>query len=382
MRTTVVAPSELGAAELATWRGFQRADPALDNPFLAPDFTIAVGEVRPRTRVAVLEEGGRIVGFLPFEPRGLGYGVAVAPGLSDCQGLVHAPGAEWSPRELLRSCGLAVWDFDHLLVGQQPFVPFHTLHVPSPVIDLSGGYDSWWAQRSAASSRLRDLDRRGRRLAREVGEVRFDFDARDPQALRALMRWKSAQYQRTGRTDRFAQGWVVELLDRLLDTRAEGCTGRLSVLRAGDELVAAHFGLSSGTVLPTWFPTYDPRFARSSPGLLLHRGMAGAAAAAGIPAIDMGPGHKDYKELLKTHDAVVAEGRVARPSAAAGLHWARRTPVRRLRHTVTTNPVLFRSADRVLKAYGRLSHAAPAGRAPAVNGAAPVSPTGPAAGRD
>jgi CelD/BcsL family acetyltransferase involved in cellulose biosynthesis len=362
VKVTVVQPDELGKAELETWREFQRTQPDLGSPFLSPEFAVAVARIRPGTRVGVLEDGDDVVGFFAFERRRLGYGLPVAPGLNECQGVVHAPGLEWDARELIRGCGLVLWEYDNLMDGQRPFESFARFRQPSPVMDLGGGFDAYLAGRRRSSSRIRDLPRRRRRLEREVGPVRFVFDAQDPQALETLMRWKSAQYRRTGRADRVAWPWVVELLQLMLESRADGCAGRLSLLYAGEELVAGHFGLSSERVIPTWFPAYDPRFARHSPGLLLHVGMAEAAAAAGITTIDMGRGAKDYKEEHKSRDIVVAEGRVTRPSPAAAVHWLRRAPIRRLRHEVIENPSLLRAADRVLRGYARVRNST--GRTP------------------
>ena len=65
MRISVVHPAELGQAEIAQWRSFQYDTPLLANPFLSPDFTIAVGQVRPGARVAVLHDGPDVAGFLP-----------------------------------------------------------------------------------------------------------------------------------------------------------------------------------------------------------------------------------------------------------------------------------------------------------------------------
>ena len=38
-------------------------------------------------------------------------GVPIGAGLTDCQGLVHVPGAEWDAHELLKACRLSVWHF-------------------------------------------------------------------------------------------------------------------------------------------------------------------------------------------------------------------------------------------------------------------------------
>ncbi len=72
----------------------QAGTDALANPFLSPEFTVAVGRQRPGARVAVLADGPAITGFLPFERRRLGLGVPIAAGLTDCQGLIHAPGMD------------------------------------------------------------------------------------------------------------------------------------------------------------------------------------------------------------------------------------------------------------------------------------------------
>lgn len=352
MKIAVVHPSELGAPELARWRSFQASGLSLANPFLSPEFAVVVGRLRSRTRVAVLSEQAGIVGFFAFERRTLGYGVPIAAGLTDCQGLVHAPDQEWDPQQLLRACDLAVWEFDHLVDGQKPFEPYQVHQAASPIMDLSAGFESYLAPLRRKWSRIRDLGRRQRRLVREVGDLRFIFDSRDQTALRALMAWKSAQYRRTGRADRFTQRWITQLLEQLLEERTEGFSGLLSCLYAGEELVAAHFGLRSDWVIPTWFLAYNTGFKKYSPGLLLQLCLAEAAATAGMNHIDMGKGAKEYKEVFKSRDLVVAEGRVLRRVPAAALHWARRAPIRQLRHTVTEHPALFRVADQMLKRYG------------------------------
>lgn len=350
----MVHPRELGPVERTAWREMQAATPAFDSPFLSPEFAVAVGAVRPASRVAVLEDGGHVVGFLPFEQRPLAYAVPIAPTLNEAQAVVHVPGLEWDARDLLRRCGLVGWEFDHALEQQPQLAPFARSRKLSPVMDLTDGFASYLAERRQASTRVRDLPRRRRRLEREVGPVRFVFESSDAAALRTLMDWKSEQYRRTGRPDRFAEPWIVALVEALLGSREEGCTGRMSLLYAGDRLVAGHVGLSTRRVLPTWFPVYDPGFSRHSPGLLLHLAMAEEAAAAGVTVVDLGPGAKDYKESLKNRDAVVTEGRVVRPTPTAALHWARREPVRRLRHELVGRPALFRAADTVLRGWGRL----------------------------
>src|SRR3954469_18544475 len=109
MHATVVRPHELGPSELTAWRGMQQATPELGSAFLSPGFALATGRARGTTRVAVIEDGGKIVGFLPFDQGRFRSARPLAPGVSDTQGVVHVPGYEWSARELLAGCRIDVW---------------------------------------------------------------------------------------------------------------------------------------------------------------------------------------------------------------------------------------------------------------------------------
>ena len=358
LRVEVVRPIELGEAECEQWHAMQRRVPHLGNPFLAPAFSQSVGRVHDTARVAVLSSGPDVVGFFPFERNRFGIGRPIAAGLTDCQGLVHVPGLELEldAKELLRRCGLSVFEFDHLVEGQALFEPYTTTRASSPVIDLSHGYGAFNDQlRDRSPKFLRTTRSKARKLGREVGELCFEDDVRDPDALRLLMSWKSAQYRRTGRTDRFARPWIVALVEHLLGAEDAACAGRLSMLYADGQPVAGHFGLRSEAVLAAWFPAYDVRFARYSPGLIQHLGMAEAAAATGIQVIDLGRGDREYKDSLKSRELTVAEGRVLRAAPAASAYWAVRAPLRTARNFVVARPPLYRTVDRAMKQYGRVS---------------------------
>jgi CelD/BcsL family acetyltransferase involved in cellulose biosynthesis len=358
MRVEVVRPTELGPTECEQWRAMQRRLPHLDNPFLAPEFARAVGRFHDNARVAVLWRGPDIVGFFPFDRHRLGVGRPIAAELTDCQGLVHVPGLELDAKDLLQSCGLSTFEFDHLVDGQPFFEPYTTARAASPVIDLSDGYDAYEAQLRQRSPKFSRTTRsKARKLAREVGDVHFEYDVRDRDALRQLMRWKSDQYRRTGRPDRFAQPWIVALVEHLLGADDAGFAGSLSMLYAGDRPVAGHFGLRTGKVLVGWFPAYDVGFAKYSPGLIQHLRMAQAAAAAGIQVIDLGKGSREYKDSLKSRELTVAEGRVLGASPAATAYWTLRAPVLAARTFVLARPQLFGAVDRALKQYGRISSA-------------------------
>ncbi|WP_084958111.1 GNAT family N-acetyltransferase [Thermoactinospora rubra] len=352
MEITVIRPGELGASDIASWRGMQRALPQLDNPFLSPEFTLAMGEVSPDARVAVLAEG-RPVGFFPFELRGRGVGAALGAWVSLGQGLVHEPGLEISGERLLRGCGLDVWEFGTLVRDQPWFAPYQTLVQDSAIVDLASGFDAYL--KGLSKQFVANTFRKERKLGREAGEVRFEFEVRDEAQLRLLRRWKSDQYRAMGRADRFARRWVVELVERLYAVQEPGFAAPLSMLYIGDEPVAGHFGICTDTTLVDWFPAYDPAYSSYSPGLIMHLRLAEAAAARGIHTFDLSVGTgSQYKTSLRSRGEPVAEGVARRRTARAAAHWLGTEPVRRARRRVLETPLLYGMADRLMRGYGRL----------------------------
>ena len=354
MRVFVTRPDELGPAEIAAWRDMQRATPSLGNPFLSPEFTMAVSRLRPGARIAVLTEGQSITGFFPFERRRHSVGVPVCGWLTPCQGVIHAPGVEWDPRELLRGCRLSAWRFDNLIADQRPFQPFHAATVASPIIDLSDGFDAYYAKLRKRSSRFcRELERKTRKIEREMGELRIEADSRDASVLHTLMAWKSGQYRQTSHVDRFQQPWLVELLETLLATRTPDVSGLLSVLYAGDQPVAAQFGMHAGGLLVGWFTGYEASLGRYSPGLIHLMQMTGELAQRGIRVIDMGGGAKNYyKETLKSDDTFVAQGIVTGRSVFGAAHRFRSALTWSARRTVRRQPGLHHAADQILRRSG------------------------------
>lgn len=357
MKVTVLRPDELSSANVAAWRRIQQANPLLASPFLSPEFTIAVGRVRPQARVAVLEDGSDTVGFFPHEQAPSRIGRPIGAGVSDCHAIIHSQALDWEPRELLKGCGLAVWEFDHLLAEQPYFAPYHVVRGRSPIIDVSLGFDQYVRNRLSAGKTVRTTFKKAERLERGGYPVSFEFDVRDPDQLMTVIRWKSAQYRRTGVRDRFSWPWVSRLVEDLFCTRSEGCAGTLSMLYIDGQPAAGHFGLRSSTVLACWFPAYDRTFAKWSPGLILHLHMARDASDRGIQHLDLGKGMADYKDALASRDIPIAEGWVERRSAAAVLRRAQRLPGRYLARFIASHPGLRGQARGALRRFGAMRSA-------------------------
>ena len=314
----------------------QLGNPDLASPYFAPEFTQAVATVLHEVEVAVISEAGRPVAFFPFQRSRGSLGIPVAGILSDYQGLVCGAGFACDPRELIRKCGLIAWDFDHLLVSQECFTAFHRHREPSPQMDLSGGYEAYAAERRAAGSeQIRKCANMMRRIEREIGPLRFDAHSPDPALLRQTLNWKTRQYLDTGKRDLFALGWTRAVVAGIHATQADGCAGMLSLLYAGDRLVAGHFGMRSRTVWHYWFPAYDEAMAKYSPGLILLLRMAEHAPSVGLRTIDLGKGASFYKERLMSRAVMVAAGSIELPSLLS----LRRAARRKLRSAVVNSPL-------------------------------------------
>jgi CelD/BcsL family acetyltransferase involved in cellulose biosynthesis len=358
MNIATCRPSELGPGELEAWRNIQAMDASFDNPFLSPEFTLAAGRTRDNVRVAIIEDDNKPVAFLPYEVRPFGIGRAVGFGVSDLQGIVHHPEYTWSARDLLAKTHVNVFEFDHWLPSQTQSHDVKAFVSPSAVMDLSNGYDAYMKQDGRSSRRLvKSIMQKRRKLEREHGEITFSFDTPCEATLDLLMRFKSDQYRRSGRSDRFAKKWIRDLVKNLYETKNDDFSGVLSVLYVRGEPISFHFGIRTADTLALWFPSYDPDFHKYSPGLQMFLEIAQAAPEHGLKTLDLGKGEEEFKQSLKSYDRMVATGRIEFPSATAYLHRLHRVPVQGVEHFVLSHPRARVAARKTLKHIGTIRSA-------------------------
>jgi CelD/BcsL family acetyltransferase involved in cellulose biosynthesis len=306
----VVAGDRVPDADREAWARVQEAEPSLASPFFRPEFTEIVAAVRDDVAVAVVRGDDDAI-FFPFQRGRRGRGRPVGGRLSDYHGLVARGSPDLDAKTLLRACRLRGWDFDAVVAAQRTFEPFHRRVRSSPYVDLSRGFETFVRERAAAGSdQVVDVQRQAERLKAEVGTVRFEAHVDDTAGLEVLLRWKSDQYRRTGAVDIFTYPWVREVVSRIQATRNADFAGLLSMLYVSDQPVAAHLGMRSRSVWHYWLPSYERRFARYSPGLILLLKMAEAARELGLEAIDLGKGDALYKSRLANANATLAEGSV------------------------------------------------------------------------
>jgi CelD/BcsL family acetyltransferase involved in cellulose biosynthesis len=234
MRYEVIKAWELSDDLAQCWSEIQRRSPDLASPYFRPELTRIIAHARDDVYVTILEDAGRVVGFFPFHRQRGGVGRPVGLRLSDYHGVIAEPDADWSVEDLLRNSGLVRFEFDHLLLTQEPFARFHRSVDESPIIELSGGYESFEESRDRSGRKLlREIERKSQRLEKDVGPVRYVEHSEDSSVLRTLMNWKSAQCRRTGAIDFLSIEWCWRVIEAIHEQRDVHFSGRLSCLYAG-----------------------------------------------------------------------------------------------------------------------------------------------------
>lgn len=306
--------SELSGTERALWTAFRAADPTLASPYFDLRFVEAASQVAPNARVAVIREDGVVRGFLPFQQRG-GLLQPLAAPLSDFHGLIAGPrlsiGALLPRLEGVRRARVSG------LIGAGEADRPGLRARRAMAADLSRGFDAYLATRDTRF--LKDKRRRRRALERDHGPLSFAFEPPTKSEIDLVIGRKRAQLSRTHQYDVFACGWTVALLHRLAEIGAPDFGLRLASLKAGDKLVAAELGLSSGARHHLWFPIYDPAFAKYSPGSLMTLDTLEAAAGRGTTRVDFGVDADAYKRDFADPAETVFEGLIERRASSRGL---------------------------------------------------------------
>jgi CelD/BcsL family acetyltransferase involved in cellulose biosynthesis len=335
MKVTLIPGHKLNDDIVRIWICLQQANPDLESPYFHPEFTRIIASVRDDVEVAVIEDGGKVVALFPFQRERKTVGRAVGHPLSDYQGVICARELEFDPLALLRACGLVAWDYDHVLLSQTPFQPFHHFTEISPIIDLSVKFDDYIAERRSGGSFRQPL-RLLRKLEREVGSLSLQSHVNDVELLHFVMRKKSEEYKRTGVPDLFANEWIKRAVETVFHTQTTNFGGMLSVVYAGSEMVAALMSVRSADVCHAWFLGFEDRFSSYSPGLILYLKFAEHGRGFGFRYLDFGKGDPVYKKRLMNGSIPVGTGSVEVPSLLS----FRRNMNRKLRILVKASPLI------------------------------------------
>jgi CelD/BcsL family acetyltransferase involved in cellulose biosynthesis len=332
----VLRRCELKDDHWIAWARLQASNSHFDSAFYSPDFAWLVSTVRDDLEVGVMSEAGEPVGFFPFLRSPNGVARPVAGRLTEFQGPITKPGLEWDLADLIERVGLQAWYFDHLPPAQLGYVAHGWSTIDSPYADLTKGFDAYELELRERGQTISQVHRKERKLAREVGALRFEMHTIDKRAFDFLLAWKSDQYERTRRLQIFNYPWTGQLLDAVRRHQNDRFAGVMSALYAGGELAAVHLGIRTNEVLHIWFPAYTRTLEQYSPGLILLLHLVQRSAADGIRRVDFGTGDERYKQQFKSGDIPLLIGgvdfRLAHASVRRGWYsvnqWVRRSPYR------------------------------------------------------
>ena len=309
MKTTLVTPQELDADYIRRWEQLRETNSIYASPFYSPHFTQVVGKVRRDAQVAIFEQDGRVVGFLPFHRVRGRIAKPIGGHLNDYHGAIFEPGLALSDLGLLGAAGLDAYDFDHLPFQFGCGLQLADEVAASPQMDLSAGYEDCIVAKGNSWKRgQRDMSRKLRKMEREIGPIRYEFINESNEMFDIHAKMRNTLYHRMGRRMDYCIGWEGEVLRGLRNSQDPNFRSALSVLFAGSQPVAAHFGIISCGVLHWWFPAYDLAVQRYSPGLQLIDHCARQAAIEGIHTIDFGKGNDRYKTLFADHSILMLKG--------------------------------------------------------------------------
>lgn len=286
----------------SAWSTIQLDNPRYTSPYFSLDFTKAVSQVRDDVELFVIKnERQEIVGLFPFQRTSAKHAEPVGGRLNDVHGLIAFD-------EVMANLSPA--DFRSLFLRQAQLnsVGFHSAHgddvsfaahrfreLQSHHLDLQNGWESYYAWSKQNSSTIKRHGQKARALGRDLGEVRFEFHSDDANVLERLIELKRSKYRRTRTFDILSVDWASELLRKIHQVQQPKFKGILSVLWAGDKLVAMHIGMQTENILHYWFPVFDPKFSKYSPGTELLLRVAKQASEWGIEKLDLGYGDDPYK---------------------------------------------------------------------------------------
>jgi CelD/BcsL family acetyltransferase involved in cellulose biosynthesis len=300
----LLTPDQLCGGVARQWNELRSASPEFASPYYAIEFTKAVARVRDDVRVAVAVRNEAIVSILPYQLNSPTRAVPVGGRLNDLHGIM-GENSEEVLSQMLRKSGLKSYAFHSMPSEAKTFEPFQFRKIQSHHMDLTEGWEQFRAWIRRHSSTVKRQGQKTRNLEKEIGPIRFEFDCDSSNVLETLIDMKRSKYQRSKTFDILSVEWAANLLREIHTIKTDDFQGLLSAMWAGDELIGVHFGMLCNDILHYWFPVYDPRFSRYSPGTEMMLLCAEEACQRGITKLDLGYGDDAYKfKFCNGHESV------------------------------------------------------------------------------
>jgi CelD/BcsL family acetyltransferase involved in cellulose biosynthesis len=318
MRVKIVSIQDIPADLIVQWNNWASPQGKLISPYFRFEFAETISLARPDVQVAIIEEGGDVIGFFPHHTPRSGVVRPVGAPMSDYQGIIAAPDQNIDPLAVIRATGASATVFDNWYSPLGSDRVGRRNRSGSVIVDLADGAEAYFdRQRSSFKNHFKKIARRHRAAERELGPVRVELGDAEGKSFDTLLKWKQKQYRDTGKLNVFGIEWVRTALNNFRRREGQEFSGLTASLWFGDRLAAVEFGLAAEDVYHSWFPAYDPEFAKYSPGLLLLHGLFEKAATRSRTRIDLGRGGAEYKKYYASYEVPLDSGWMLTPGLAS-----------------------------------------------------------------
>ena len=293
------------------WLSLHEHDSRFQSPYYHPNFTRAVAAIRDDVEVAILRSPQKqIVAIFPYQRTSKSVAAPIGGRMNDFHGMIGLEIETIEINAVMTRIGISQFGYHALSTERSGFDVFNFESLDSYFVDISDGFTSYKQWVCQNSSTIKRLPQKERSLAREHGQVTFEFESGNLDVLETLIQLKRTKFQRTNTFDILSVDWAANLLREISGYQDNDFRGVLSVLRAGDNVVATHFGMISKDVLHYWFPAYDSSYSKYSPGIQLMMQTCKHAAKIGINKIDMSYGESPFKDKFCNGSIPVHFGQV------------------------------------------------------------------------
>ncbi len=310
MQNRICRPSELSNKQKERWRSLVQSHKSLQHPQLTFEWAEIIESAGWPVEIVEFQEDNSS-GFFPFARYTPTQAGPIGGHFSDRQAIMASPTATIDPLKLIRLCQINRYHFDHVAVENFWVSQFpHETDSAFKIILKSTFADYWEQLQIRCRSWCQQIQRKQRKLTREVGPLRFEFHTDSNEAWQALIEWKQKQVVDAGLLDVFSDDRSRRLMLQTVKHQSSNFAGMLSALYAGSQLVAVHLGQRSGDNFNAWIPSYHPEFSSYSPGVILHLELLSRAVNEGIVEIDLGRGTNPLKQNLATETTDLAIGAI------------------------------------------------------------------------
>jgi len=312
VRARIVSIEDITPDMIVKWNQWAAPNGHLISPYFRFEFAEVVSRARSDVRVVVLEQDDELVGFFPHHhPQG-GVVRPIGAPMSDYQGVIARDYTDLDPAEIVRSTGASACIFENWYCPQGGDPSARRGREGSVIVDLRAGAESYFeCQRAVFKDHFKKTARRKRAAERDFGPVRVELGDASGDRFEALLDWKQTQYRQTQKLNVLGIDWVRTVLDDLRRREGQDFSGLTASLWFGDTLAAVEFGLVAGEVYHSWFPAYDPKMSKYSPGLLLLHGLFEQAHTRDLARIDLGGGGgAHYKKYYSSYEVPLDHGRL------------------------------------------------------------------------